>query len=277
MSEALLAAAVSRQGKTTLINMAQDPDIGDLIDLYSEFSPVRIRGKGTSKLIIESDGIDVAAEYSSNYSVPGDYLEAATIAAAVLAVGGDVIINGFDTERILPIVPTIRRFGAQVILTENEMHVVADGKPLPCDFTTCVWPGFPTDAQGPFLTVAALAKGQCTVKETIWTNRLTQAPELNRLGAHVTLIDSQTAITQPTDELCGTSVTGTCPRATAGLLIAGMCAKGRTIVSGVDLLRNAYGELEQNLCAIGAKLSVKSSDEDKDSRSSSAFGRLEAF
>lgn len=275
-AEACMAAAVARKGRTTIINMAQDPDIWDLAKFYSAFAPVRFTGLRTPILEVESEGIDVGTEYRLSFDLPGDYLEAATLAAAVIAVGGDVWIEGFDSSRILPLVPVMQGFGASVEVHEQSIHVVADGAPKAHSFQTDRYPGFPTDAQGPFLTVAALAKGHSLIRETIWTNRLTQAPELNRMGASIDLLDNQTASISPVQELYGCNVVGTCPRSTAGLIIAGMKARGETLVSGVDLLRNAYGKLEENLAALGARLSVVD-DGDEATRRHKHLGRLEAF
>lgn len=275
-SEAMLRAAVAMRGETTIINIAQDPDIADLIRLYELFAPVEFEGKGASNLVVRSEGIDVAQEYEAAFSVPGDYLEAATIAAAVVAIGGDVRIDGVEGRRMLPIVPIIEGFGAEIELGDNEIRVKASGKPTAYSFTTERSPGFPTDAQGPFLTVAALACGPSLVEETVWTNRLMQSAELSRMGARVELINNQTARIEPSPGLIGTSVVGTCPRATAGLIIAGLAAEGETYVSGLDLLRNAYSKLEENLISLGANIELAESDT-KTSRIHSKHGRLEAF
>ncbi|OCW59226.1 hypothetical protein AWJ14_09205 [Hoeflea olei] len=275
-SEAMLRAAVAMRGESTIINIAQDPDIADLVRLYETFAPVEFEGKGTANLVVRSEGIDVGRDYHSRISVPGDYLEASTLAAAVLAVGGDVIIDGVEGKRMLPMVPVIEGFGATIELGETGIRVIADGKPRAYDFTTERYPGFPTDAQGPFLTVAALARGASIVEETVWTNRLAQSAELSRMGARIELINNQTARIDPTPELVGTSVVGTCPRATAGLIIAGLAAEGETTVSGLDLLRNAYSRLEDNLISLGAKIELVESDE-ATSRINVKHGRLEAF
>ena len=276
VSEALLAAAVGRKGITTILNIAQEPDLIDIANLYENFAPIKISGKGTNTWVVESEGIDILSPYNVDFNVPGDFLEASTISAAVAVIGGDVKINGFDPNRMLSIIDILISSGVEVDIGDDWIRVISNGQPKATSIETDRFPGFPTDAQGPFLTLMALATGHSIVRENIWTNRLTQSAELSKMGANIQLIDGQTASISGVNKLKGCHVVGTCPRSAAGLVIAGLKASGTTHVTGRDLINNAYTSLIPNLNKLGANI-TELPEEENISRFHKSFGKLEAF
>lgn len=253
-AEAALSAAVARKGITKISNMACDPCILDIANLYERLSTVKIEGKNTFDWVITSDGLDIAQPYHVELDVPGDHLEASTLAVATAVVGGDITIKNVYPERMEAIINALKSCGVTVEVEDKAIRVVSDGKLKAMNIETGHYPKFPTDAQGPFMTLLALSDGVSYLKENIWTNRLMQAAELGCMGANIELLNSQEARIQGVKKLVGKHVIGTCPRSTAGLIIAGLKAEGTTFVEGADLIDSAYTSLISNLQALGANI-----------------------
>ncbi len=153
----------------------------------------------------------------------------------------------------------------------------AKGHPKATNITTGPFPAFPTDAQGPFLTALSLAEGTSILHERVWTNRLSQAMELKRMGANIDIYNGQIAVVKGVPQLRGAPVCGTDPRATVGLILAGLVAEGDTVVSGIDLLDNAYDSFDQKIRLLGADVERVVLSDSRYNLDHPIYGRLEAF
>lgn len=273
-SEGTLMTAAARRGKTTIIAAAEDPEIMDLCTLLSSLGSIQIKGAGTSFIEIQSDGIKSFTTNPISVNVVSDRHEAATYCAAVASIGGEITLRNSQPQNLSAVLHTLHLMGCETKIIDDDLVIRSSGNPIATNIVTERFPGFPTDSQGPFMTALTFAKGTSILREGIWTNRLCQASELLRMGADIDVIDFNTAIINGVDKLYGARVVGTCPRATAGLIIAGLKAEGETIVEGVDLVNNAYDSFAEKLMRLGANLAVE--DEEFSHRIHPKYGRLEA-
>ena len=126
-------------------------------------------------------------------------------------------------------------------------------RPQPANILTAPYPAFPTDMQAQFVVINALADGTATVKETIFENRFMHVQELQRMGADIEL-QGNTAIIRGVEKLHGAPVMATDLRASASLVIAGLAAKGETIIDRIYHLDRGYECIEEKLAQLGASI-----------------------
>lgn len=128
-----------------------------------------------------------------------------------------------------------------------------DGRPKAVDVRTVPHPGFPTDMQAQFMAVDAVAEGSARIVETIFENRFMHVPELQRMGADIS-VDGHTAVVKGVEKLEGTTVMATDLRASACLVIAGLAAHGETVIDRIYHLDRGYEHIEAKLSALGADI-----------------------
>jgi len=178
---------------------------------------------------------------------------AATFAVGAAMTGGDVLLEGARAEHMDAIIAKLRATGAHVAVEAGGVRVKGSGEIKAVDIVTQPHPGFPTDMQAQFMTMACLAKGQSVIKEMIFENRFQHVPELNRMGAEIQTT-GRAAIVRGGMQLTGASVMATDLRASASLVLAGLVAKGTTDVLRVYHLDRGYEAIEEKLRAVGAKV-----------------------
>lgn len=275
LTETVLWASITARGKTIIHGASQEPDLVDICE-FLKLAGVSITGEGTSCIKIIGQELDYYQK-SIEHSIPPDRIEIATLCAAVTMVGGEIKIKRVQSSKLAAIRVILVNLGTILEEDENNWLLHAEGHPKATDITTGPYPAFPTDAQGPFLTVLSLAKGISILYEKMWTNRLSQVMELKRMGANIDIYNGQVAVVKGVKRLHGTEVIGTDPRATAGLILAGLVADGDTIVNGIDLLDNAYDSFDEKLRALGANLERVILSDTPYNIEHPIYGRLEAF
>jgi UDP-N-acetylglucosamine 1-carboxyvinyltransferase len=247
-TENLMMAASLAQGRTTLVNCACEPEIEELARVLNKMG-ARVQGAGTS--IITIQGKDSLEPF--DHAVIPDRIEAGTFMAAVGAAGGSVLLENAPLEALEPVVVKLRKAGL-IIEPEGEHTRVARVGPLrPVDVTTAPHPGFPTDMQAQMMALMCIAEGRSVLTETIFENRFMHVPELRRMGARIDTRNN-IAIVEGTRELSGASVMATDLRASASLIIAGLCAEGETVVRRVYHLDRGYEHIETKLSGVGATI-----------------------
>lgn len=275
VTEAILWASVAAKGETIINGASQEPDIVDMCSFLKK-AGISITGEGTPFIKIKGEGA-VSHHSTITYSIPTDRIEVATLGAAITIVGGEMTINDIDISRLTSINAVLKKLGTCIEEFEHGWRIYAHGRPKASNITTGPYPAFPTDAQGPFLSALALADGTSILHEKMWSNRLSQAMELKRMGANIEIVNGQIAIARGVERLSGAKVCGTDPRATIGLILAGLVAEGETIVSGIDLLDNAYDSFDEKLRLLGADVKRVVLSDSPYSLDHPIYGRLEAF
>jgi UDP-N-acetylglucosamine 1-carboxyvinyltransferase len=241
-------AATLAKGCTVIENAAKEPEITALIHFLNKMGAM-ISGAGTSHLKIE--GVDQLHPVSD--TIIPDRIEAGTFLVAAHLTGGDVRLEHVDPDHLTAIITKLQESGAHVDCGTDWIRIHSDGKIIPVDITTAVYPGFPTDMQAQWMALMSLARGSSIITETVFLDRFTHVAELQRLGAYITL-DHHVAVIQGVSHLLGAHVMSTDLRASASLILAGLVAKGRTDVSRVYHIDRGYESIEEKLKQLGAHI-----------------------
>ena len=247
-TENLLMAASLADGQTVLANAAREPEIGDLATCLNAMG-ARITGIGSDKLVIE--GVDRL--HGAAHRIIGDRIEAGTYACAAAITGGQVLLRGARLEHLGAVARALQETGVEITEAAEGLHVRRLNGLHGADVMTEPYPGFATDMQAQFMALMSVAEGAAMVTETIFENRFMHVPELNRMGARIN-VHGASAIVRGVPALSGAPVMATDLRASVSLILAGLGAKGETMVNRVYHLDRGYEAVEQKLAACGADI-----------------------
>jgi UDP-N-acetylglucosamine 1-carboxyvinyltransferase len=245
----ILMASVLAKGETSIINAAIEPEITNLAHFLQKMG-ARIEGIGTSNLNIE--GVDILNPADID-TIP-DRIEAGTILIAAALTNGKVKLNNINSNLLLSIISKLDNSGCKIIYNNEFIELDGDNNSIkPIDVTTSVFPGFPTDMQAQWTTYMSLANGVSTVTDSIYIDRFKHVPELQRLGADITM-NENSAFIKGVKRLMGAKVMSTDLRASASLVLAGIAAEGTTEVLRVYHLDRGYQRIEEKLKYLGADI-----------------------
>ena len=248
-TENIMMAAVLANGQTILRNVAKEPEVEDLADFLNSLG-AKISGAGSDEIII--DGVKSLG--GTTFSIPADRIEAGTYLIAAAITFGDVTISNVNASRMNNILDKLKLSGALIKVSENNIQLIMqDQSILPVDISTAPFPGFPTDMQAQFTVLNALSKGSSVVTENVFENRFMHVQELKRMGCDITVKGSN-AFVKGVSELTGAPVMATDLRASASLILAGLCAKGETIVYRIYHIDRGYERIEEKLSYLGANI-----------------------
>jgi len=247
-TENLLMAASLADGRTVLANAAREPEIGDLAACLVAMG-ARIEGIGSDRLVIEG----VAALHGADHAIIPDRIETGSYACAAAISGGSVLLRHARLDHLGATVRTLREAGVEISEVADGLMVTRLNGLHGADVMTEPYPGFPTDMQAQFMALMAVAEGASMVTETIFENRFMHVPELNRMGARIN-VHGASAIVRGVPGLSGAPVMATDLRASLSLILAGLAAKGETVVNRVYHLDRGYEAVERKLAACGADI-----------------------
>ena len=247
-TEQLLMAAALADGQTVLANAAREPEIIDLAACLVKMG-ARISGIGTDKLTIEG----VERLRGASHRIIPDRIETGSYACAAAISGGSVFLRDARLEHLGATVRTLREAGVDIAEEAGGLMVKRLNGLHGADAMTEPYPGFPTDMQAQFMALMSVAEGASMVTETIFENRFMHVPELNRMGARIN-VHGASAIVRGVPSLKGAPVMATDLRASLSLILAGLGAKGETVVNRVYHLDRGYEAVERKLAACGADI-----------------------
>lgn len=247
-TENLLMAATLAEGTTILENCAVEPEIVDLAECLIKMG-AKIQGVGTRTLTIEG----VSELHGCEHSVIPDRIEAGTFLCAVAATGGKVLLRNAAPKTMEVVLDKLVQMGAVIEAGSDWISIDMQQRPKAIDLTVDVHPDFPTDMQAQFMAVNAIAVGESQITETIFENRFMHVPELNRMGANIS-VKGNTAMIVGVDKLSGANVMATDLRASASLIIAALVAEGETVINRIYHLDRGYENIEAKLGGVGAKI-----------------------
>ncbi len=247
-TENLLMAASLAEGQTVLANAAREPEIADLAKCLTAMG-AHIEGIGSDRLTIEG----VPALHAASHSILPDRIETGTYACAAAITGGEVRLRHGQIEHLGAVARTLRDSGVDVVQETDGLLVRRLNGLHGTDVMTEPYPGFPTDMQAQFMVLMSVAEGAAMVTETIFENRFMHVPELNRMGARIN-VHGASAIVRGVSALSGAPVMATDLRASVSLVLAGLAARGETLVNRVYHLDRGYEAVEQKLAACGADI-----------------------
>ena len=244
----LMMAATLAEGKTTIENAAIEPEIINLGECLQSMGAY-IDGLGTRVISIE--GVDHLGEV--DHEVIPDRIEAATFLIAACVTKGSLRVNRVQIDHLDSVIDLLKRAGAKISLDENQIDISLKGNIKPINFITNPYPGVPTDVQAQLMVLSVLAEGDSKITETIFENRLMHVLELQRMGANINL-DKNIAYIKGVRNLSAAPVMATDLRASAALVLAGLAAKGETIIDRIYHIDRGYEEIDQKLFQLGAKV-----------------------
>ncbi len=244
----LMMAAVLAEGTTVLDNVAIEPDITVLGQILVQCG-ARIEGLGTRRLAIHG----VKDLKPIDTTIIPDRIEAATLLAAGAITGGSITLECCQAGDMAAAVHKLEEAGCEVLPGNREVSISGPKRPSSVDVTTAPFPGFPTDMQAQMMALCAVADGTSVITDTIYLDRFTHVPELQRLGAEIEL-KNNSAVIRGVDRLQGAPVMATDIRASAALVLAALVAEGETRISRIYHLDRGYEQLEQKLQKLGANI-----------------------
>jgi UDP-N-acetylglucosamine 1-carboxyvinyltransferase len=248
-TENIMMAAVLAKGQTILRNVAKEPEVEDLANFLNSMG-AQISGAGTDEIII--NGVNDLSE--SIFSIPADRIEAGTYLIAAAITYGDITIKNIDPSRMNNILDKLKLSGADIKAGKNSIQLsMVEGLIKAVDISTAPFPGFPTDMQAQFTVLNALSNGSAVVTENVFENRFMHVQELNRMGCDITVKGSN-AFVKGVNYLTGAPVMATDLRASASLILAGLCAEGETIVDRIYHIDRGYERIEEKLSFLGADI-----------------------
>jgi UDP-N-acetylglucosamine 1-carboxyvinyltransferase len=249
-TENLMMAAALAEGKTVLENAAKEPEVVDLAECLIKMG-ANITGAGTDVITI----IGVEKLNGAEHNIVCDRIEAGTYMVAAAMTGGEVKLHNARADLLDAVIEKLRDAGAEVKVSkvENTITVKSNGKLKAVNIRTAPHPAFPTDMQAQFMALNSVAEGVAKVTETIFENRFMHVQEMQRLGADIS-IDGNTALVKGVEFLDGATVMATDLRASASLVLAGLVARGETVIERIYHLDRGYEHLEEKLTKLGAKV-----------------------
>ena len=248
-TENLMMAATLAEGRTTLTNVAKEPEIIDLAEMLNSMG-AKISGAGSDEIII--DGVENL--HGSEYFIPADRIEAGTYLAAAAVTNGNITVQGINPKRLMKVIYKLDDTGADISYDKDSISISMNkDRPRPVDVTTAPFPEFPTDMQAQFSVINAISSGTSNIYETVFENRFMHILELNRMGCDIK-VQGNHAVINGVSSLYGAEVMATDLRASASLILAGLCAKGETVVDRIYHIDRGYERIEEKLNYLGADI-----------------------
>ena len=247
-TENLLMAAVLADGVTTLDNAAREPEVVDLGECLQKMG-ANIQGLGSDKITIKG----VPNLKGASHKIMFDRIEAGTYMVAAAMTGGEITCQNVDPSKMESILQKLLESGAEITTKKNSVTVRANKKLNAVNINTAPYPGFPTDMQAQFMALNTFSNGVGEITENIFENRFMHVQELRRMGALID-IKHNTAIIRGGDLLEGAKVMATDLRASAGLILAALVAKGDTQIDRIYHLDRGYEKLEEKFNQLGANI-----------------------
>ena len=214
-------------------------------NLYKSFAGLRVTDEPSAEYYPHPE--------LAGFDVIPDRIEAGTYMIATAVSGGNVTISGVDSSHLTSVTSKLTEIGVSVTENKNTLVINAKGNKKSTDIKTMPFPGFPTDMQSQFASLLCNIEGTSVITETIFENRFMYVPELVRMNADIK-VDGRTAVICGKGKLVGAEVTATDLRAGAALLIAGLSAKGKSVINKAEYLNRGYNNICEKFAGLGANM-----------------------
>lgn len=244
----IMMAAVFAEGVTLIENAAKEPHVVDAASFLNKLG-AKIFGAGTANIRITG----VPALGGGEYTVLPDPIEAGTYMIAAAISGGDVTVENIIPKHMDSVTAKLKEMGCKIIEGDDRIQVCGGETLRACEIKTAFYPGFPTDLQPQMATLLCRAQGTSTITENVFEQRFRYVSEIKRLGAQIK-VEGRMAVTKGSNVFTGAEVTASDLRAGAALVIAALCAKGETVISGVSHLDRGYERFEEKFRSLGADI-----------------------
>ena len=241
----VLMAAVKTPGKTRIEGAACEPEIVDLVRFLRRMG-ARIEGAGSHTLVVRG----VKRLKGAAHTLIPDRIEAGTYMIASVMTAGDLVLDGARADHLGAVIDLLRQVGADIDAGRGSVRVRGTGRRRVLDVTTHPYPGFPTDLQAQMMALMAISPGISVITEKVFPERFMHVAELNRMAARISL-EGSSAIVKGVKALSGAPVMASDLRASAALVLAGLVARGETVVDRVYHIDRGYEKVEEKLRTVG--------------------------
>ena len=247
-TENIIIAASLAKGQTILSNCAIEPEIKDLVNFLNKMGCKIIwSGKRQVKII----GVKKLKEVT--YKVMFDRIEAGTMLIAAAMNEGNLKITEIKPNIIKKEISILKKIGARIKILNDKIEIRGSKNIKNINLTTAPFPGFPTDLQAQMMVLLCKANKKSIIKEEIFENRFMHVAELKRMNAKIEIRGNKAIIaggsTFQSAELMATDL-----RASVSLVLAALCAKGKSTISRIYHLDRGYESIEKKLNKVGAKI-----------------------
>lgn len=259
-TENILLAAALTEGETTIHLAALEPHVRDVCKFLRDRG-VEVEDTGSHSMRIRGR----KALQAKDHTVISDYLEVGAFVLAGIVTHGDIRIHGAVREHLMSFLGAVERAGGKCRFDgKGILHVMGHDSGLKATrIQTNIFPGFPTDLQAPFGVAMTQAQGVSRIFEVLFEGRMAYLYELEKMGAHIEILNSHQALIIGPTPLIGTQVASNDIRAGAAMVIAGLCAQGETTVNDVRYIERGYDQLEMKLRALGARIERETDEPEK--------------
>lgn len=247
---AIIVASCAK-GTTIIQNAAREPEIVDVANMLNKMG-AKITGAGTSTIKI----VGVESLGGCYHNVIPDRIEAGTYIILGALMGTYMSVENIVPEHLTALITKLQEMGADLVINSDSITINAHDNLTAVDIKTEGYPGFPTDLQQPMVTLLTGARGKSSVHETIYENRFMNVPDLNKMGANISVKERVATILGP-NKLHGATVEATDLRGAASLLLAALKADGKTTINNVEHLLRGYADIVEKLSNLGAKIELK--------------------
>ena len=244
----VMCAAALAEGQTVLVGAACEPEVVDCADMLNKMG-AHIEGHGTPEIRIEGVEKLVACEHQ----IIPDRIEAGTFMIAAAITNGELELRNCDLTHLIAVVDRLHEVGVRVEQQGTSVRVSSTRQLSPVQMTTQPYPGFPTDLQAQLMALLCLADGNSVITERIFPDRFLHVGEFNRMGGQIRK-EGASAIIQGVKDLQGARVMASDLRASAGLVLAALVAKGTTQIDRIYHIDRGYEKIEAKLAAVGASI-----------------------
>ena len=250
-----ILAAVRAEGTTIIENAAREPEIIDLATFLNNMG-AKIRGVGTD--VVRITGVDTLQSMNT-HTIIADRIETGTYLSLAAALGDGVMLKNVIPEHLEAYTSKLMEMGVDLQIDSDKIYVPATDHLKPVHVKTMPYPGFATDLQQPLTPLMSLANGESTVVDTIYPKRVKHIPELQKMGMKISAGDGQITIDH-TEELHGADVEAGEIRAGAALVIAGLMAKGTTVIHKADNILRGYDRIVWKLNRLNGDVTIEDDD-----------------
>lgn len=247
--ENLILASILSDKKVTIKNCPTEPHIVDLCKMLLQMG-ANIKGVGTDSLEIEG----VSKLRGTKFRIGVDYIEIGTYVVAAAITGGKIKISGIDSTDLDPILEPLTRFGIK--LEHNSDSITASGEKLKSipKLITNVWPGFPTDLMSVAIVLASQSSGVTLCHDWMYESRMFFVDKLISMGAKITLADPHRSLVYGPSKLHGRELATPDIRAGMALVLAGLVARGKSVINQAELIERGYEDVVGKLKSLGAEI-----------------------
>jgi len=248
-TEILMMVAALSQGKTKIEIAATEPQVQDLGNFLQKMG-VNIEGIGTHTISIEGKEKLNGAEFK----ICPDPTETGTFLIALAATGGEGKIKNVEPNHLTMFLEKMREIGVNFEIVDNEILVKPSKEFKPTKIQVLPYPGFPTDLQPQTSVLLTQAEGKSLIHDPLYENRFQHLHELRKMGADIEITDPHRALIFGKKTLIGNKISASDIRSGAALVLAGLCAKGETLIGEISQIERGYEKIEEKLQKLGAKI-----------------------